>query len=136
MTTLSKFKKGDLLLRRGDASDRVLRVRSGEIEVLREVGATSVLLGHVRDGLVAAQRRGFRRLLAMCPQFLGDGRGIAFAGLLGCFLDAPFDGVPVRVENHFLGLVVGPNRGMRFPRHRNHTIQRLQGRAPGRGFLR
>jgi CRP/FNR family transcriptional regulator, cyclic AMP receptor protein len=28
----------------------VLRVRSGEIEVLREVGATSVLLGHVRDG--------------------------------------------------------------------------------------
>jgi CRP/FNR family cyclic AMP-dependent transcriptional regulator len=50
MTTLSKFKKGDLLLRQGDASDRVLRVRSGEIEVLREVGATSVLLGHVRDG--------------------------------------------------------------------------------------
>ena len=28
----------------------MLRVRSGEIEVLREVGATSVLLGHVRDG--------------------------------------------------------------------------------------
>ncbi|MFZ3326622.1 MAG: cyclic nucleotide-binding domain-containing protein [Methylocella sp.] len=50
MTTLSKFKKGDLLLRQGVASDRVLRVRSGEIEVLREVGATSVLLGHVRDG--------------------------------------------------------------------------------------
>jgi len=50
MTTLSQFKKGDLLLRQGDASDRVLRVRSGEIEVLREVGATSVLLGHVRDG--------------------------------------------------------------------------------------
>jgi CRP/FNR family transcriptional regulator, cyclic AMP receptor protein len=50
MTTLSKFKKGDLLLRQGDASDRVLRVRSGEIEVLREVGAISVLLGHVRDG--------------------------------------------------------------------------------------
>jgi CRP/FNR family transcriptional regulator, cyclic AMP receptor protein len=50
MTTLSQFKKGDLLFRQGDASDRVLRVRSGEIEVLREVGATSVLLGHVRDG--------------------------------------------------------------------------------------
>ena len=50
MTTLSQFKKGDLLLRQGDASDRVLRVRSGEIEVLREVGTTSVLLGHVRDG--------------------------------------------------------------------------------------
>jgi CRP/FNR family transcriptional regulator, cyclic AMP receptor protein len=50
MTTLSQFKKGDLLLRQGDASDRVLRVRSGEIEVLREAGTTSVLLGHVRDG--------------------------------------------------------------------------------------
>jgi CRP/FNR family transcriptional regulator, cyclic AMP receptor protein len=50
MTTLSQFKKGDLLFRQGDASDRVLRIRSGEIEVLREVGATSVLLGHVREG--------------------------------------------------------------------------------------
>ena len=50
MTTLSQFKKGDLLFRQGDASDRVLRVRSGDIEVLREVGAASVLLGHVRDG--------------------------------------------------------------------------------------
>lgn len=50
MTTLSQFKKGDLLFRQGDASDCVLRVRSGEIEVLREVGAASVLLGHVRDG--------------------------------------------------------------------------------------
>jgi len=28
----------------------VLLVRSGEIEILREVGATSVVLGHVRDG--------------------------------------------------------------------------------------
>jgi CRP/FNR family cyclic AMP-dependent transcriptional regulator len=50
VTTLSQFKKGDLLFRQGDASDRVLRVRSGEIEVLREVGGASVLLGHVRDG--------------------------------------------------------------------------------------
>ena len=50
MATLSRFKKGDPLLRQGDASDRVLRVRSGEIEILREVGATSILLGHVRDG--------------------------------------------------------------------------------------
>jgi CRP/FNR family transcriptional regulator, cyclic AMP receptor protein len=50
MTTLSQFKKGDLLFRQGDASDRVVRVRRGEIEVLREVGATSVLLGHVRGG--------------------------------------------------------------------------------------
>ena len=50
MTTLSQYKEGDFLFRQGDASDRVLRVRSGEIEILREVGATSVVLGHVRDG--------------------------------------------------------------------------------------
>jgi CRP/FNR family transcriptional regulator, cyclic AMP receptor protein len=50
MTTLSEFKNGDILFRQGDASDRVLLVRSGEIEVLREVGGTPVLLGHVRDG--------------------------------------------------------------------------------------
>jgi CRP/FNR family transcriptional regulator, cyclic AMP receptor protein len=50
MTTLSQFKKGDVLFREGDASDRVLRVRSGEVEVLRKIGVTSVLLGHVRNG--------------------------------------------------------------------------------------
>lgn len=50
MATLSHFKKGDVLFRQGDASDRVLRVRSGEIEVLRMVGGASVLLGHVREG--------------------------------------------------------------------------------------
>lgn len=50
MTTLSPFKKGDFLFRQGDASGHVLRVRSGEIEVLREAGTASVLLGHVRDG--------------------------------------------------------------------------------------
>ena len=50
MTTLIQYKEGDFMFRQGDASDRVLRVRSGEIEILREVGATTVLLGHVRDG--------------------------------------------------------------------------------------
>ena len=50
MTTLSQYKEGDFLFRQGEASDRVLQVRSGEIEILREVGATSVVLGHVRDG--------------------------------------------------------------------------------------
>jgi CRP/FNR family transcriptional regulator, cyclic AMP receptor protein len=50
MTALTQFKKGDILFRQGDESECVLRVRRGEIEVLREVGATSVLLGHVRDG--------------------------------------------------------------------------------------
>jgi CRP/FNR family transcriptional regulator, cyclic AMP receptor protein len=50
MTPQCQFKKGDVLFHQGHASDRVLRVRHGEIEVLREVGATSLLLGHVRDG--------------------------------------------------------------------------------------
>ena len=48
--TARKFKKGDILFRQGDASEHVMLVRTGEIEVLREVGATTVLLGHVRDG--------------------------------------------------------------------------------------
>jgi CRP/FNR family cyclic AMP-dependent transcriptional regulator len=50
MTTLSRFMKGDVLFRQGDASDRVLHVRLGDIEVLREVGAANLLLGHVRGG--------------------------------------------------------------------------------------
>jgi CRP/FNR family transcriptional regulator, cyclic AMP receptor protein len=50
VTKLSQFKKGEILFRQGDASEQVLRVRSGEIEILREVGSASVLLGHVRDG--------------------------------------------------------------------------------------
>jgi hypothetical protein len=76
-------------------------------------------------GLVAVQRRGFRRLLAVCPQFLGDERGIALAGFLGRLLDARFDGVLLCVEDHFLGLEVGLSRGMRSQRRRNQTIQRL-----------
>src|SRR4029453_17716253 len=50
MATVRQFKKGDLLFQQGDASDSVLRVTSGEIEVVREVGAGAVLLGHVRGG--------------------------------------------------------------------------------------
>lgn len=44
------FKKGDVLFRQGDPSDRVLRVSSGQIEILREVGAAPVLLGRVGEG--------------------------------------------------------------------------------------
>ena len=45
-----KFKKGDILFHQGDASDHVFLVRTGEIEVLRDFGAHSIVLGHVRDG--------------------------------------------------------------------------------------
>ena len=48
MTTLSQYKKGNFLFRQGDASDRVLQFRERRDRVLREVGATSVLLGHVQ----------------------------------------------------------------------------------------
>jgi CRP-like cAMP-binding protein len=50
MTIQNQFKQGDILFRQGDASDHVLRVSNGEIEILREVGAASLLLGHVREG--------------------------------------------------------------------------------------
>ena len=49
MTTLSNFKKGDVLFRQGDDSDHVLRVRSGELEVIRENDRASFTLGHVRE---------------------------------------------------------------------------------------
>ena len=50
MTIQKQFKQGDILFRQGDASDHVMRISNGEIEILREVGDTSVLLGHVREG--------------------------------------------------------------------------------------
>lgn len=50
MTIVRAFKKGDVLFRQGDSSDRVLRIRAGEIEVNREAGGTSIPLGQVRDG--------------------------------------------------------------------------------------
>ena len=50
MSMLRQFKKGDVLLRQGDASDHVLRVTFGELEVLREVGTSSFVLGRVQGG--------------------------------------------------------------------------------------
>ena len=44
------FRKGDVLFRQGDPSDRVLRIVSGEVEIVREVGAMPFLLGHAREG--------------------------------------------------------------------------------------
>src|SRR5262245_12454098 len=39
------FSQGDLLFRQGDASDFVLRVESGSVEILREVGNSAIVLG-------------------------------------------------------------------------------------------
>jgi len=49
MITL-RVKQGDILFRQGDESDRVLWVSSGEIEVLQDVGAERVVIGHARAG--------------------------------------------------------------------------------------
>ena len=50
MNTLRNFIKGDVLFRQGDDSDHVLRVRSGELEVIRENERASFMLGYVREG--------------------------------------------------------------------------------------
>jgi CRP-like cAMP-binding protein len=50
MATVRAFKKGDVLFRQGDSSDRVLRIRTGEIDILRQVAGTSIPLGQVRSG--------------------------------------------------------------------------------------
>lgn len=45
-----KFKAGEVLFHQGDASDRVFQVNSGEVEILRELGSDSIVLGHVHEG--------------------------------------------------------------------------------------
>ncbi|MDP2377333.1 cyclic nucleotide-binding domain-containing protein [Reyranella sp.] len=50
MASLSTFKKGDVLFRQGDPCLNVLLVRSGEVEVVREISDDTVVLGHVREG--------------------------------------------------------------------------------------
>ena len=44
------FNQGDFLFRQGDPSDYVLRVDSGSVEILREVGDISIVLGSVFAG--------------------------------------------------------------------------------------
>jgi CRP-like cAMP-binding protein len=44
------FNQGDLLFRQGDPSDCVLRINSGSVEILREVGDITVVLGSVLAG--------------------------------------------------------------------------------------
>jgi CRP/FNR family transcriptional regulator, cyclic AMP receptor protein len=50
MTTPIEFTKGDVLFRQDGTAEHVLRVIRGEVEVLREIGGASVVLGHVREG--------------------------------------------------------------------------------------
>ena len=48
--TRIEFRKGDVLFRQDSTAEHVLRVVRGEVEVLREIGGASVVLGHVREG--------------------------------------------------------------------------------------
>jgi CRP/FNR family transcriptional regulator, cyclic AMP receptor protein len=48
--TRTEFRKGDVLFRQDSTAEHVLRVVRGEVEVLREIGGASVVLGHVREG--------------------------------------------------------------------------------------
>jgi CRP-like cAMP-binding protein len=50
MTTQIEFRKGDTLFHQNSAAEHVLRLVRGEVEVLREIGGVSVVLGHVREG--------------------------------------------------------------------------------------
>ncbi|MGE0119616.1 MAG: cyclic nucleotide-binding domain-containing protein [Dongiaceae bacterium] len=45
-----QFRRGEILFRQGDPSDCVLRIDSGSVEVLREVGDVSIVLGSVLAG--------------------------------------------------------------------------------------
>jgi CRP/FNR family transcriptional regulator, cyclic AMP receptor protein len=44
------FNQGEFLFRQGDPSDCVLRIDAGSVEILREVGDTSIVLGNVLAG--------------------------------------------------------------------------------------
>ena len=44
------FNQGDVLLRQGDPSDCVFRINSGSVEILREVGDITIVLGSVFAG--------------------------------------------------------------------------------------
>jgi CRP/FNR family cyclic AMP-dependent transcriptional regulator len=50
MYLLKRFAPGDILFRQGDPSDHVVLVRSGQAEVLREVGEDFILLGTAHEG--------------------------------------------------------------------------------------
>lgn len=50
MANSMKFNADDVLFQQGDPSGCVLWIKHGEVEVLREHGDASVLIGHVRGG--------------------------------------------------------------------------------------
>ena len=58
------FSQGDLLFRQGDPSDCVLRINSGSVEILREAGDITIVLGSV----LAGQFVGAMGVIEKCPR--------------------------------------------------------------------
>ena len=50
MYLLKRFEAGDVLFRQGDPSDHVVLIRSGAVDVVREIGADSIRLGIAKEG--------------------------------------------------------------------------------------
>ena len=50
MYLLKRFETGDVLFREGDPSDHVVLIRSGAVDVVREIGADSIRLGSAKEG--------------------------------------------------------------------------------------
>lgn len=50
MYLLQRFAAGDVLFRQGDPSDHVVLIRSGAVDVIREIGADSIRLGTAKEG--------------------------------------------------------------------------------------
>ena len=50
MYLLKRFEVGDVLFRQGDPSDHVVLIRSGVVDVVREIGAGSIRLGTAGEG--------------------------------------------------------------------------------------
>ena len=42
-----QLSNGEVVFHQGSTGDRVLKIVAGEVEVLRELGGVSILLGHV-----------------------------------------------------------------------------------------
>ena len=59
---IRRFVRGDVVLKEGDAADRVFRLRSGDVEIVRDIGGQTVVMGAVGAGqfigeMAAVERR-------------------------------------------------------------------------------
>jgi len=56
-----RFAQGDILFREGDAADRVFRLRSGAVEIVRKVGGQAVIMGTVGPGQFVGEMAALER---------------------------------------------------------------------------